>query len=308
MFNDLKKSEDVLETSKLYDIKNPILRFLNKIHVSLEVNHVIHLPFKSIWGKYSILEKFKYAEGVKVAIFTNVSIGKITLDYLKLLQSNYGYKIVLIGVDSCLDKRLSPLLFTNKFNFDMVYTFDESDSKKYGFRFTNTLYSKRNDITPSSKKSDLFFIGRAKDRLAKLQAIAKLCVSNSLNPNFSILISDRKQEQIKGVKYIDKVIPYDKVLPQIISSKCVLDIVQEGQVGLTMRVYEAIFYNKKLITNNQSVKKLRYYRPDYMQVINSLDEIDVNWIKYGGDVDYHYQVDYSPIHLIEQIKKDLGII
>ena len=305
MFCDLKKSKKVIETSIVYDIENPMLRWFNKLHVSLELNRLVKLPLKKIWGKYSILEKYKNVSGEKIAVFTNVSIGKISLDYLRALQTNYGFKVVLVGVDSCLDKILSPLNFTSKFKFDLVYTFDEADSRNYGFRFTNTLYSKRNDIVPSTLHSDLFFIGRAKDRIQKLQSIASQCVRESIMPNFSILINNKNQQPINGVKYIDQVVPYDQVLPQILSSKCLLDIVQEGQDGLTMRVYEAIFYNKKLITNNKSVKKLKYYNPDYMQVVDSLDEINIRWINEGGSVDYHYQGDYSPIHLIEQIQNDL---
>lgn len=305
MFYDLLKSEGVIETSRIYSIKNPLIRWFNKVHVSLELNRLIKLPFKSIWGKYCILERFKSLPIEKVAIFTNVSIGKLSLDYLRILQRNYGFKIVLVSVDSCLDKKLSPLLFTSKFNFDAIYTFDESDSKRYGFTFTNYLYSKRDDIIPSSNMSDLFFIGRAKDRLSKLQTIAKLCANKSILPNFSILVNDINQESIKGVKYINKVLPYDEVLSQILSSKCILDIVQDGQNGLTMRTYEAIFYNKKLITNNKAVKRLKYFDPNYIQVVESLNSVDVEWINRGGSVDYQYQGDYSPIHLIEQIKRDL---
>lgn len=305
MFYDLKTLENVVETSSIYDIKIPILRWLNKLHVSLELNRLVELPFKRIWGSYSLLEKYKNVSGEKIAVFTNVSIGKISLDYLRELQTDYGFKVVLVGVDSCLDNKLSPLIFTSKFKFDLLYTFDEADSLNYGFRFTNTLYSKREDIVPSAVQSDLFFIGRAKDRLQKLQSIASQCVRDSIKPNFSILINNTDQQPINGVKYIDKVVPYDQVLPQILSSKCLLDIVQEGQDGLTMRVYEAIFYNKKLITNNKSVKKLKYYNPEYIQVVDSLDEINVRWIDEGGFVDYHYQGDYSPIHLIEQIQNDL---
>ena len=46
------------------------------------------------------------------------------------------------------------------------------------------------------------------------------------------------------------------------ASRCVLDSAQAGQVGLTIRVLEALGAKKKLITTNEDVVNYDFYRPE----------------------------------------------
>lgn len=301
MFKDLKGYKDVVETSDVYLIKNKLLWILNKVHIRMKTNKL-----KRIWNRYCILEGYKRIHATKVVVFTNVSIRKICLSYLWELKERNDYKFILVSVDSSVVKGLSPIPYIKKFPFDLVYSFDKKDCDAYGMRYTTFLYSKVDDITPSSNKSDLFFIGRSNDRDKMVCEIAKKAENNDLECNFNILNKSRKQQiKTKGIKYISKLIPYKDVLPQILSSKCLLDLVRKGQEGMTMRVFEAIFYNKPLITNNENVKSLRYYDPQYMQVISCVDDIDFDLIKNSGTIDYGYSGEYSPRNFIAQIENDL---
>ena len=40
-----------------------------------------------------------------------------------------------------------------------------------------------------------------------------------------------------------------------------IDINQSNQTGLTRRPLEALFYNKKLITNNADIRRYNFYNP-----------------------------------------------
>lgn len=304
MFADLKKMNNVYETSYIYKINNPILRYINRIHMSLKVSKYISLPLKQIWNKYNYLEQIYNKIDTFILVFTNISIKKVYMPYLLSLKKRKNVKVILVAVDSFVDIELSALPFIKKFDFDLVYSFDRNDCKKYGLEYTESLYSMKLGILPSEKTTDLFFVGRAKDRLSILTNIVKDATNKDIKVDFSILdVNPNKRESIPGITYINKVIPYDKVLPQILASKCLLDIVQEGQSGMTMRIYEAIFYNKKLITNNNNVKNLKYYNPQFIQVIESVYNIDYTFIKNNIKVDYNYTGDYSPInflHIIEQ--------
>ena len=64
-------------------------------------------------------------------------------------------------------------------------------------------------------------------------------------------------EQRKGIIY-NQLIDYNQILDELQKFDTVLEVVQPGQVGVTLRYYEAITYNKKLITNNEMVKKLPF--------------------------------------------------
>ena len=62
-------------------------------------------------------------------------------------------------------------------------------------------------------------------------------------------------------------------------------------------------YGKKLLTNNLVIMDSSFYRPDYIQCFKSVEEINYDFIKKDvGIIDYNYQNEFSPIHLIEQIE------
>ena len=54
----------------------------------------------------------------------------------------------------------------------------------------------------------------------------------------------------------------------IAGSRCILDSPQDGQLGLTIRVFEALGAKKKLITTNEDVKNYDFYRPENIFVFN----------------------------------------
>lgn len=82
-----------------------------------------------------------------------------------------------------------------------------------------------------------------------------------------------------------------------------MENVQPGQSGVTLRYYEAIVYNKKLLTNNKFVKRLPFYNPKFMYIYEKVEDIDIEWIKKEEMVDYKYNDEFSPVKLIEDIKK-----
>ena len=73
---------------------------------------------------------------------------------------------------------------------------------------------------------------------------------------------------------------------------------------MTLRYYEAITYNKKLITNNEMVKKLPFYNPYYMFVFCDPEDIDLAWVKRSVKVDYHYNNEFSPKELVKDIIRE----
>ena len=110
-------------------------------------------------------------------------------------------------------------------------------------------------------------------------------------------------EQRKGIIYI-QLIDYNQILDELQKFDTVLEVVQPGQVGVTLRYYEAITYNKKLITNNEMVKKLPFYNPDYMFVFCDPEDIDLEWVKRSIKDDYHYNNEFSPKELVKDIIRE----
>lgn len=57
----------------------------------------------------------------------------------------------------------------------------------------------------------------------------------------------------------DDTLSYEETLHWIGRSKCLVEILQEGQSGSSLRTLEALFYGKKLLTNNRTIVSEPYY-------------------------------------------------
>ncbi|WP_423218424.1 hypothetical protein ACNVEB_000824 [Streptococcus equinus] len=195
--------------------------------------------------------------------------------------------------------------------FDLVYTIDYEDALRTKAIFWRTIYSKKDEYPNIQLKDDIYFCASSKGR----GELILECVKEAMKNNISMLVdiipnSDEeylKKNKMKNVRVRSKgdYIEYSEVLKNELSSKCLLEIVQEGQVALTLRPYEAVLYNRKLLTNNKSILDFPYYTEKYMQYFEKVQEIDWEWIKSDVQVNYDYQGEFSPKYLLEDIKKRL---
>lgn len=307
MFHDITKLNNAIEVSNIYEIANPVLKLLCKVHNSGKINRKLKLPFRRIWNRYCVIEQAKRDTiNNYVVVMTNVSVKKLPISYLQDLKKYPNIYLIMIAVDSFVDDFLSPIEIMKQIDFNLIYSFDKQDCEKYGLLYSQSQYSKIDNIKSSSKALDLFFIGRAKHRLSVIQQIARDAQKEGIVCGFYILdVPTKLREEIEGITYIDSVITYKEVLPVIANSKCLLDIVQDGQVGYTTRVYETIFYNKLLLTNNKSVIDFSYYNAQYIKIFDRPENIDYSFIKAELTVDYKYNEEFSPIALIDDIRARL---
>lgn len=158
---------------------------------------------------------------------------------------------------------------TNKYilkdtNIDEFWTFDKEDAIKYKMKYNPQFYTKM--IILNNKKNiinDIVFLGRPKDRKNYILNIARLLKKQKLRLNFKII--ENEKEFIK----------YDKYLDMVSESKCILDYNQDGQSGLTLRPMEALFFEKKLITNNRDIKNYDFYNPSNIFILgeNNIEDI-----------------------------------
>ena len=112
-----------------------------------------------------------------------------------------------------------------------------------------------------------------------------------------------EKEKVKGIHY-NQWLEYDQVLDYIKRSNCIVEIMDGAQDGVTLRTMEAICYNKKLLTNNKSMRESDYYKSGHIQVFESPDEIDTEFVRKRESVNYNYNGEFSPVRLIEHINAD----
>ena len=98
--------------------------------------------------------------------------------------------------------------------------------------------------------------------------------------------------------------PYEENLKRINKTRCMLEIMQKGGHGYTLRYCEAIAQGKCLITNNPEIANAPFYSPERISVFGDVDAIDLQFVVNSPwKVDYNYIDKLSPVHLLEFLEK-----
>jgi len=306
MFRDVQTMEDGVQLSYIFSIKNPLLRLLNKVHLSTKINKIVDLPFKGIWDQFYIMDdKKKDTNVLKWVIVTNWSIRRFGLSYLKKIEKRSDYKVVLLFLDPLSAVPEFYLKYIREIRFDIIYSFDRDDCKLYNWIYTTNLYSKKDLPQNEHPENDIYYIGLDKGRAQFVEDIYSKLTNNGVRCDFVIISEDGKVfNNGNGLRYLNHRVSYNDVLLGVNNSRTIMEIVQNGQSGMTMRPYEAIFYNKRLLTNNRSIVDMDFYRPEYMKVFSSVDDIDISFIINQEKAEYNYQNQYSPVNWVRTIPLD----
>ena len=149
-----------------------------------------------------------------------------------------------------------------------VYTFDIMDARKYHFIYAGQIFHYPLETRRTDTKYDIFFIGRDRHRAQTISDLCQLFQQASLSLDIHIL-KDKHSGTLDSLKpyYAAAYMPYVEVVNHIRSAKCLLEIVQDGQSGATLRTMEALFFQKKLITNNPYIQEYPFYSPDNILIL-----------------------------------------
>lgn len=166
--------------------------------------------------------------------------------------------------------------------FDRIFSFDENDVEKYGFEhITNYIYLPKKEMHPAiSFRHSVFMVISGDERLSTLNKIAEKLDDFTINNKFIVRASRRPAGLYKTIDYSEKEIWQDELNGYLEDSEIFLDLIRHGHNGLSFRVFEAMAYQKKLITTNASVKNYDFYDPANIMVIDAEDvQIDPDFFK-----------------------------
>lgn len=142
-----------------------------------------------------------------------------------------------------------------------VWSYDPEDCKKYGLKHNTQFYFPEYSFIKTSEINiDFFFIGAEKGRAQYINAAANLIDSAGLSRNF-IVANNTRKDRLKNW------ISYDNIIDIIRKSRCIVDMVPDVQSGLTLRPLEALYFNKKLLTNFPYIKDTPFYHPDNIFIL-----------------------------------------
>nr|WP_300652120.1 hypothetical protein [uncultured Anaerobutyricum sp.] len=304
MLSDLEKCADISILKTTHNIKSTLLKKIWSHHIGYTLNKRVIMPFQRIWWKFYTLSGVEFnKEDQYYIIFGNAVLNDYDDGFLRYLTQEANIHLILYfsdPVDSDFAKLAKVRAQRNKFEY--IFTFDPKDAEKYGYIKTHFLYSTSNIAPNKDEKSNLCFVGENKGRLETVESIYEKCLHNDISCNFRITRVPENHNCKKGIIYNSR-ISYLETISQAKATDCLLEILQKGQSGVTFRYYEAVCYNKKLLTNNVGVYNLPYYDSQYMQVFEDINDIDFEWIKKDIKIDYKYKGDFSPVNFIEQIKQ-----
>lgn len=192
------------------------------------------------WVVYNLCKHVKY----KVAYFWNPKSTferqKCTRNILK--SKNKAHEIVS---------------YIRNLGYTMA-TFDYGDALAFNMRFFPQFYRFIESTESKDMKYYFFFCGRDKGRKDTIEFYKE-----KLTPfgkcKFVVMSEGQTTDPI----------PYNEYVEYVKNSRVLCEAVQKNQIGLTVRSIEALFFNKKLITNNAEMKKYDIYVPNNVLIIDS---------------------------------------
>ena len=147
-----------------------------------------------------------------------------------------------------------------------LWSFSKEDCEKYQLRYNSTYYFVAPDDCVSGTDTDLFFIGADKGRYKRLMKIKAAAESVGLTVDFRII---KDKTSSKEGKYSER-LSYAQVIEHVKKAKVVVELLQDGQNGFSLRVMEGLFFKKKLISDNAALTE-EYYPKDAFFRIRSND-------------------------------------
>jgi len=222
----------------------------------------------------TVLNKIKSPVDYSLTIRADIFKDDVLHQIIKKSKKAYAYQWDGLNRFPEVIKRMSL--------FEKFYVFDKADVKvANNTSLTTNFYFDcyANLFKNKNPEYDVFYIGTYDSRIPE---IIKLCKQlHNIGLKLNIIIICNKQRQKKLSKYPFFTLPkqplsYYENLQQVANTKAILEF---GHInlhsGLSFRAFEALGYNKKLITNNTAIKEYDFYEKENFHVYKNLEELSV---------------------------------
>lgn len=281
--------------------QNKVISKVHRVVFSARFRRFFRWIPRDFWEKYHVLNKVEFSKDKQNYIIMTYGTDIERLHFpnvIKKIKKEMGDAVCFVlmlfdSIDSPLNNHGWKSICDIMKEFDIVASFDKEDCARYGMLHFTDPYAKR-DISPDPgmSRNDIFFVGADKGRGNLLFDMEKKLSAEGVSTDFCVAGLPKKLS-VGGLRPIKSYMPYSVTLQHISASDCLLEVLCSGQNSASLRYYEAVVYNKKLLTNNPSLKDMQYYDPKFMKSFRTLEDIDVEWIKEKIDVDYHYNGEFS---------------
>lgn len=306
-YHEAEKFENVRFYSGTNGLLTKLEKAFHSVHVSRRINAKIQLPFKSCW--YALmLRRISFAKARSVCYIWSTHFMKDiengVVEYIRKKQPDS--KHIFFFTD---EKFVRQDLAYLQDKMDSLAVFDPGVAEQYKIGFVPNVYPSDKEYIMSNfeveDEYDICFIGNDRGRESKLREIAIYCKKAKLKTAFYMKKSGLPAytDEETEIHYIEQNMPYEKVLDIVKKSRCVLELIVETNRTCSLRVQEAVIYNKKILTDNLSVNKMPCCEDGKnVSFFEKAEDIDVNFLKDNKKVNYNYHEEYSLENWLKKIE------
>lgn len=303
MYQDIIGEDNVKYYGDINELFTPWEKILYKVHFSKKVNRIINLPYKEIWFKRA-LKKIEFQNTNPICFIwyshflTEIKRGIVEEIRKELPDSKHVYYFTDAKRVETED------LEWLKQKMDVMGVFDPVVAEKKEIEFWPNVYPHILE-TKCEEEYDLCFIGKDRGRKEKLEEIARMCEEKGIRTAFYLLTSS-KERAVSSINYMDELIPYEKALEIVKKSRCLLELRMDALNTCSVRVQEAVIFNKKILTDNYNVERMPCCNGSkYIAYFNEVEDVDWSFVKDSVGVDYSYDGQFSAKAFLKTIWEKL---
>lgn len=182
--------------------------------------------------------------------------GHVRIEFLKWLLKNNPKKRIILWLWNTVEEVENNLKLDKIPKGIEVWSYSEYDCKKNNLKYNTTFFWDRKKGAVADIKQDIYFIGKDKGRLKKIKKIAIVLEKQGIKGVYHVVATHKYSLPKKEYRTN---IPYSEVQANIAESRAILDVQVSQTAGPSLRALEAIFCQKKLITDDKNVKQFRFY-------------------------------------------------
>lgn len=296
------------DKADLLPLLSPVEQKLSKIHLLEHTNALFQLPLKKIW----------YFRAVKRIMFSNPNpicfiwhhhyISEIQNGMIEYLRKRFpNSKHIYFFTEPQEVNNETVRYYQEK--MDIVSIFDPHMAEKYNMLFIPNVYPNKRFKAVTSYKYDICFIGNDKGRREELLKISQLCKEKAIRAAFYVrkdVNCDSDIDSEQGVNYIHGKLTYAEILEITEQSRCILEMRVAPHYACSLRVQEAVIFNKKLVTNNRNIYDMPCCKDSkWISYFETPETIDWDFVLREENVNYDYNLEYSTKTWLNTIESNL---
>jgi len=222
----------------------------------------------------------------------------------------------LIDTVAFVTKRVPNLVELCEKEYDFTVTYNPIDADTYGFTYIETPYCRITAKTDETPSVDILYIGAAKiqadpKRYEDIMRVFEALYEKGFSCDFSIIGVPHELRRHEGIINFENWVSYPDSIGKVNRSRVILEVTQAGETGTTLRFFEAIAYNRKLVTTNQHMAGHPLYAREHMHILDfeksGWEESLQAFVAAAEPARYSTYEQLSPYLFLERIEKLIRI-